>query len=96
MSYYNTTDESGKALQTYKDKSYLQEDKIRAIFKRCKELSPSQAHQVFGVDDAPLTSMRRSITNLTSDGFLIKTEKKVSGIYGRPEYNWKLKTSEDV
>jgi len=54
---------------------------------------------------APLTSYRRSINTLSTqietknkDGkiiviqkaYLIKTDKKIKGIYGRPEYKWRL------
>ena len=41
--------------------------------------------------DAPLTSVRRAMTNLTKDGLLEKTELKAEGIYGRPEHFWKYK-----
>ena len=38
----------------------------------------------------PLTSVRRAITNLSSDGELVKTNDKVTGIYGKPEHLWRL------
>ena len=37
-----------------------------------------------------LTSVRRSITNLTKVGRLKKTGVKKTSIYGRPEYVWEL------
>jgi len=40
--------------------------------------------------DALLTSVRRSITNLTKSGRLTKTKEKKTSIYGRPEYVWEF------
>jgi predicted ArsR family transcriptional regulator len=53
------------------------------------QASPSQVHADI-LRTSPLTSVRRSISNLTADGKLVKTERKVQGPYGRPEYVWRL------
>ena len=55
-------------------------------------MTPAQVSSYY--DDyygpAPLTSIRRAMTTLTKDGKLIKTDKQVPGIYGTPNYKWKL------
>ena len=94
--YYNTTGYAGEQLEMFKLKAYNQDEKIYKLYQKYKDLTPSQCHQVFGVDECPLTSIRRSITNLTSDGKLIKTTRKQIGIYKRDEYVWTLKTNKDV
>jgi len=38
----------------------------------------------------PLTSIRRAMSNLSTRGLLVKTNKQHPGLYGRPEYYWKL------
>ena len=67
-----------------------QENYILAFFKHEQEpMSPSMVHKAFN-NVWPLTSVRRAITNLSSDGELLKTNDKVTGIYGKPEHLWRL------
>lgn len=91
MSYKNTTSEKGEVLEQYKTKAKSQDNQILSFFKGHKtgDYSPSEVHNILGLR-CPLTSTRRSISSLTKDNLLEKTEKKVKGIYGRPEYTWKL------
>ena len=51
--------------------------------------SPSQIHEMV-MSEAPITSVRRSLTGLTKAGLLIRTDMLVDGPYGRPEGLWKL------
>jgi|TARA_R100001480_G_C4693864_1_gene176541 predicted ArsR family transcriptional regulator len=92
MSYYNTTREKGKQLKVNWNKSESQDIKVMEYFNKHKEASPSQVWMSFVKDGGrvPMTSIRRSITNLTQDNYLIKSEKKKQGYYGRPEYIWSL------
>lgn len=43
------------------------------------------------IPEAPLTSARRAITNLTTRGDLEKLERTVPGIYGHPVGMWRLR-----
>lgn len=95
MTYYNTTDESGQLLLDYETKSKCQDALVLNVFKRLgRPLTPSE---VWGfltgsqeiARETPITSIRRSITNLTNDLFLIKTKEKGIGKYGRRELKWK-------
>ncbi len=67
-----------------------QENFVLDFFK-CKQepMSPSMVHKACN-NLWPLTSVRRAITNLSTDGDLIKTNDTVIGIYGKPEHLWKL------
>jgi hypothetical protein len=92
MSFYNTTRESGGDLLAYRNKAARQRDIILEFFlSRPDGQYPPSAihHRLFG-PSTPLTSIRRAITDLTSDGKLVKTDRKVKGRYGRPEYCWTL------
>lgn len=92
--YYNTTNLSGEPLRLAREASGEQEYVVMGMFGHHEALSPSEAHRIFIVltgKQVPLTSIRRAITSLTSKGLLIKTEEKVTGVYGKPEYIWKLK-----
>lgn len=89
MSFYNTTNESGESLFNNKAKSDTQNDVVLSLFKNNSErkMSASMVHALSGLN-CPLTSIRRSISNLTNEGLLEKTNIKVSGKYGRAEYTW--------
>lgn len=93
MSYYNTTHLLGKELKDSIDKASNQEAKILIYFEHKKEpLTPSDVWKVlFNTDQTPLTSVRRAITDLTKEDKLIKTEEFKEGMFGKPEYYWKLK-----
>ncbi len=88
--FHNTTHSSGAELALYESTAKNQDVAVLAIFRsRMREaLTPSQ---VWGLIDtrAPLTSIRRAITNLTNAGFLVKTERQDRGPYGKPEHLWR-------
>lgn len=90
MSYYNTTNEQGDKLKDNTSKAMAQDDIILEYFKNNKgvKLSPSMVLERTKLK-CPITSIRRAMSNLTAIGYLIKTDEKVAGIYGRPEYLWK-------
>lgn len=96
MTYYNTTNEKGEKLKEYGLQAATQDQLILEIFDICAlnfktfdfALSPSEiaGHNFF--NNVPITSIRRSLTNLTKQGRLIKTSIKVTGQYGRKEHTW--------
>ncbi|QDP66113.1 MAG: putative HTH binding protein [Prokaryotic dsDNA virus sp.] len=89
--YHNTTNLTGSKLKKAIDTSLSQESVILEIFKQGKKYSPSQVNKIIRRECLkwPLTSVRRAISNLTYTGHLLKTEDKVLGEYGSPEYVWK-------
>jgi len=91
MSYYNTTNLTGTELDDSHEKAQRQEYVVLGIFQRHKELTASDAWSYYTARKrAPLTSIRRSITNLTTDGHLKKTDRQKIGMYGKPEYIYEL------
>lgn len=89
MSYFNTTNETGGLLKEYRRKASSQDVLVLEMFMNGEPYSPSQVQSAV-LPNAPITSVRRSITNLTTIGKLIKTGRKVMGLYNRHEYCWKL------
>tara|TARA_E500000331_G_C17002247_1_gene602551 strand:- start:159 stop:443 length:285 start_codon:yes stop_codon:yes gene_type:complete len=87
--YYNTTKQDGNNLKSYKSKALSQEDKILNYFTVKGKATPTEIWSGMSAD-ALLTSVRRSITNLTKSGRLTKTKEKKTSIYGRPEYVWEF------
>ena len=90
--FHNTTKESGQTLLEFQSKAISQDERITRFFiqRKGKEYSPSQVWNMLFNQSIPITSARRSITNLTKEGILKQTKRKVKGHYGRPEYCWKL------
>jgi len=88
MSYYNTTHESEPQLSLFRQAAIRQEDVILRHFRQHAGIlyTPSQINGL--LPQAPLTSIRRALSNLTADGFLVKTAIKREGPYGRNEHTW--------
>lgn len=90
-SYFNTNRLSGDDLRQAELDANAQEAAVVAVFKRLrKSLAP---HEVWDaspeLSKAPLTSVRRAMTSLTDRGVLIKTDRMVMGIYGKPVHLWR-------
>ena len=85
--YYNTTNETANNLKESHKKAESQQQKVLNYFISNGESSPSKVASKLNL---LITSVRRCITDLTTDGHLEKTTKKVIGMYGKPEYVWKL------
>jgi len=94
-SYHNTTNETDK-LDQYEQKAKTQDEKILEYFQemcpRQTYFSPSELQGV--LKTAPLTSIRRALSNLTRLDALIRTDVKKDGLYGRKEHCWKLKSDQ--
>lgn len=92
--YYNTTPVSDDAAKQFEEIAEGQNKFVLECFKSTGQvLSPSQVYRKLlengDIDiSTPLTSIRRSITNLTNKGLLVKTQTRLIGNYGRPENCW--------
>lgn len=94
MSYHNTVPESDELAQQYELTAQKQEALILEMYAAGEPLSPAQVYYKMlklGYNP-PITSPRRSITNLTNAGKLEKTGLRRKGIYGRSENIWKIKS----
>ena len=90
--YYNTTNEKGSELTASVLNAKSQTEQVLEFFKCHSEFgySASVVHRILKLN-CPLTSIRRAMTNLYKSDLLIKTEEKVIGNYGKPEYKYKIK-----
>jgi hypothetical protein len=82
---------SAVQVASYEVAAKTQEDLVLDFFRlhpTCS-YSPEQI-QTAVLPDAPLTSVRRAITNLTSRGELVRADGAVVGRYGRPVGVWML------
>lgn len=90
LAYYDSTHLPPADLVSAQRAAKGQEAAVLAVYRaNGGMLSPSQVLALSGLR-APLTSIRRAITNLTTDGHLVKTDLQVIGPFNRPEYCWQL------
>lgn len=94
--YYNTNNETGSTLAASRSNSMTQETIILEIFKNNtnEEFTPTEILSVIGFQDPncnwPITSIRRALSDLTSENKLTKTDNQKLGPYGKHEFTWKL------
>jgi len=94
--YYNTNREQGSQLGNSEQQTERQELRVLAYFRRSgARLSPEDIQDKV-LPQTPLTSCRRAITNLTRDGFLVKTRHMKPGRYGKHVHTWELKRNQLV
>lgn len=91
MTYHNTTTLDAGTRAKYERSAEGQESLILEYFRAMfpARLSPEQVHAAV-LPDAPITSVRRAITDLTKDGHLVKCNEQVVGSHGRPVHVWSL------
>lgn len=88
--YYNTDGENDGELEKSKRQVSKQEEIVLKFFRQYPHgMSPSTLHR-HRLQDAPLTSVRRAMTNLTQAGHLEKLDAQAMGIHGKREHLWRL------
>jgi len=89
--FYNTTDLKGAALTNEVSAAITQRNKIMDLFNGSpeSELTPFEVLELAKLNC--INSVRRAMTNLTTDGFLFKTDTKKIGDFGKKNYCWRLK-----
>jgi hypothetical protein len=90
--FYNTIGIPQDLLIIELEKVKKQQEKVITIFKvsMMLGLTPTEVYKALG-EQYPITSIRRSITNLTEYGTLRKTDKMRKGMYGKMNHVWELK-----
>lgn len=99
MPFYNTTDLTGAELAKKVHSERSQTGRIKAFFEANPQgwYSPSQVwNELFDTKKVPITSVRRSITDLTEENVLIKTDQKQTGYFGDLEHLWTLKNKPEI
>jgi len=94
MTFYNTTNQSGEELKSSWIETAKQDEIVLLLFARNQDMTftPFDIQNILKNDydkDYPITSVRRSISNLTEIEALEKTSTKRKGKYGKANYCWK-------
>ena len=101
MSYYNTNEEKGTTLKESKKKAKTQDEMVLEYFKNYDNLgaTPERVLRHFKImetlseskwHNTPVTSVRRSFSNLKRKGLIRKTDVMIKGDYGKMVHIWKL------
>jgi len=94
MAYYNTTNLTQPELALHWDNNLKVDEMIKNIFRNYP--SGLTAFEVFNKLESfgykyPLWSVRRSITDIMNEGYLVLTDDKRAGGYGRMNKVYKKK-----
>jgi predicted ArsR family transcriptional regulator len=98
VTYYNTNHLVGDELKAAVRVTISQDYRILRFFQNQthKPWSPDQVWKIVFFQSIPLTSVRRSISNLTAAGYLEKLKVMRMGHYGRPVHVWRVKSGGEV
>ena len=99
--YHNTTNENGATLQESQKKAKTQDEMVLEYFKNYDNLgaTPERVLRHFKImetlseskwHNTPITSIRRSFSNLKNKGLIKKTELLIEGDFGKNIHVWKL------
>jgi len=100
-SYHNTNRESGSKLKESQSKALTQDEAVLDYFRNYDNLgaTPERVLRHFKImeklserkwHNTPVTSLRRSFSNLKRKGLIEKTDVMVRGYYGKLVHVWKL------
>lgn len=86
--YHNTLYASGQPLAQYESQASKQDTKVLEFLAHNRESSfTAEQIQSLVLPDAPLTSARRSLSNIYKAGWIFKVDQ-IDGQYGRPITVW--------
>lgn len=89
--YYNTNKERGGTLNKSRARAMTQQERIMAYYNDFPGYycTPDELKRMvlFG---APITSVRRALTNLTDAGLLVKSNHMKMGEHGKMVHTWRL------
>jgi hypothetical protein len=89
--FFNTTNEPMNKVREYREKATAQQIRILNYFRERQgsNYTPDEIQKnIAEFWETPITSIRRSMTNLTTMGFLTKLPGKRMGRYGRMTHIW--------
>jgi hypothetical protein len=104
--YYNTTNLKGVELKKATSNALSQDEQVLAYFRSYDNLgaTPERVLRHFRImeklserrwHNTPITSIRRSFSNLKKRGLIVKTGYMIMGDYGKEVHVWKLVTNKN-
>ena len=102
MSYHNTNNEKGATLEESKKKAKSQDEMVLDFVRSLDQLgvTPERCLRHFQImeplsesrwHNTPITSIRRSFSNLKKRGLIYKTGQTIEGDFGKQIAIWRAK-----
>jgi hypothetical protein len=102
MSYHNTNNEKGATLKRSQEKAKSQDEMVLEFLRSHDQLgvTPERTLRHFKImeglnenrwHNTPITSIRRSFSNLKKKGLIYKTGETIEGDFGKQIALWKAK-----
>lgn len=99
--FYNTNNEKGETLEESQEKAKSQDEMVLEFFRNHDQLgvTPERCLRHFQIleplssrkwHNTPITSIRRSFSNLKKKGLIYKLDYKIKGDFGKSISVWKL------
>jgi len=97
-SYHNTVSESGVQLDIYTQLATKQDDVVFEFFKShpTQGFLAEDIHRILYDNKTPVSSIKRSCTNLKTQNKLIKTKQKALSSYGRLAHKYLFQPNEKL
>jgi len=103
--FYNTNNETGETLKESQNKAKSQDEMVLEFFIKYDNLgaTPERCLRHFKImeklsetrwHNTPITSIRRSFSNLHKMGLIRKKKYKVEGDFGKQIHVWELVTND--
>lgn len=98
MAFHNTINLKDDVLENATAKAARQAELIYHFFEvnPGRKFTPFEVQKALDMFWAPITSIRRAMTDLTTGGKLIKCLYMKPGNYGKPNHTWQLKKNVSV
>lgn len=93
FSFHNSIGLEGEALDSAEKSANKQEERILSFFYPGAKFTPFEIEAKYNskFQPIPITSVRRSLTNLTRKSKLRKCAEMKLEKYGKPNYQWELR-----
>lgn len=91
--FHNTTNETGEQLKQRQIRAGSQNRKVLDFFKShsYQNFTPFEVWKWLGINNQPITSIRRAMSDLTNMDYLVRTNIKRMGQWNEPCFAWQLK-----
>lgn len=92
LNFFNTIELSGPPLVEATEQACKQDDRVLLILKKLGKATPFMVSEIYNklYPECPVTSIRRSLTVLTTKGFLIMCDEMKVERYNKPNHYWKI------
>jgi Fe2+ or Zn2+ uptake regulation protein len=95
MRFFNSIGTEGQLLIQFEKKVSKQNELVLAVFSAAnmRGMTPFEVQKELLKDgkDYPITSIRRAITTLTDEGYLVKLGEMRQGEYGVVNHTWRVR-----